>query len=84
MNTQEPLVGQLHIIIGPMFSGKTTELIKRLRRYSAIGKNVLVINSSKDTRNVNNVIMTHTKETLDAVKTEFLTKSSKTCGCCAL
>ena len=53
MNTQEPLIGQLHIIIGPMFSGKTTELIKRLRRYSAIGKNVLVINSSKDTRNAN-------------------------------
>ena len=77
MNTTKTPVGQLHVIIGPMFSGKTTELIKRLRRYSAIGKNVLVINSSKDTRNKNNVIMTHTKDTLDAVKTEFLTKSSE-------
>jgi thymidine kinase len=77
MNTTNIPVGQLHVIIGPMFSGKTTELIKRLRRYSAIGKNVLVINSSKDTRNENNVIMTHTKETLDAIKTEFLTKTSE-------
>ena len=71
------LIGQLHIITGPMFSGKTTELIKRLSRYSAIGKNVLVINSNKDSRNINNVIMTHTNKTLDAVKTDFLTKTSR-------
>lgn len=81
MNTTNTPVGQLHVIIGPMFSGKTTELIKRLRRYSAIGKNVLVINSSKDTRNKNNVIMTHTKDTLDAIKTIHLTKETSIFGC---
>lgn len=43
-------VGYLHIITGPMFSGKTTELIRIANQYNSIGKKVLAINYSKDTR----------------------------------
>lgn len=40
----------LSIIFGNMFSGKTSELIRRLKRLKVIGKNILVINSAKDVR----------------------------------
>lgn len=40
----------LDLIIGPMFSGKTSELIRQLVTYSKAGFNVLYINSSFDSR----------------------------------
>ena len=40
----------LSIIMGNMFSGKTSELIRRLKRLKVIGKKILVVNSAKDTR----------------------------------
>ena len=40
----------LEIIIGPMFSGKSTELLRRLNIYAAMNLNVLYINSSFDDR----------------------------------
>ena len=43
-------MGSLDLIIGCMFSGKSTELIRRCERYKTIGKNVLYIGSIKDTR----------------------------------
>ena len=49
----------LTIIMGNMFSGKTSELIRRLKRYKVLNKKVVVINSSKDTRSPEEVINTH-------------------------
>tara|TARA_B110000211_G_scaffold221590_1_gene269390 strand:+ start:1485 stop:2045 length:561 start_codon:yes stop_codon:yes gene_type:complete len=40
----------LHLIIGPMYSGKTTELLRLFNRYNCIGKNIVVITHSIDTR----------------------------------
>ena len=41
--------GSINIIIGCMFSGKSTETIRLIRRYKTMGnKNILIINSSKD------------------------------------
>ena len=42
--------GSLNIIIGCMFSGKTSELIAVDKKWSAIGKTVLSINYAKDVR----------------------------------
>jgi thymidine kinase len=42
--------GLLHVITGPMFSGKTTELIRITRQYQSINKKIMVINYSRDTR----------------------------------
>ena len=33
----------LKIIMGNMFSGKTTELVRRLKRYDIIGKRIMVV-----------------------------------------
>ena len=44
----------LDIIIGPMFAGKTTELIRRLNLYSEMDLKVLYINSTLDNRTMNN------------------------------
>ena len=64
--------GRLELIIGCMFSGKSTEMIRRLKRYKAINKNILVINSSKDIRNPQAVLQTHDNITFDCVKTHSL------------
>jgi thymidine kinase len=49
----------LSIIMGNMFSGKTSELIRRLKRLKIIGKKILVVNSAKDTRSPDEVLKTH-------------------------
>ena len=51
--------GRIDLIIGPMFSGKSTELLRRVRRYKYAGKNCLVLKYSKDKRYSENDIMTH-------------------------
>lgn len=42
--------GYLSIILGPMYSGKTTKLIEIYKKYTNIGTRVLSINYSMDTR----------------------------------
>ena len=54
------------IIIGPMFSGKSTELFSRANRYKCIGKNVLVVNHNNDTRTSG--ISTHDGKEMAAIK----------------
>ena len=44
----------LDLIIGPMFSGKTTELIRRLNTLQSIGQKCIYINSILDSRNTQN------------------------------
>ena len=56
MNTAE-----LHLIIGPMFSGKTTELLRIARRLDSIGLKVLLINYSEDTRYSTTELSSHDK-----------------------
>lgn len=41
--------GTLKLIIGPMYSGKTTELLHQINSYRSIGKRVMVINHTFDT-----------------------------------
>ena len=40
----------LELICGPMYCGKTTELVRRLSVYNDMNLNVLYINSTLDTR----------------------------------
>jgi thymidine kinase len=62
----------LDIIMGNMFSGKTSELIRQLKRYKIIGSKILVINSSKDTRSNEEVLKTHDNVTFQCIKTNAL------------
>lgn len=45
-----PSRGQVQLLIGPMFSGKSTELLRRVRRYQHARHNCLLIKSAKDGR----------------------------------
>jgi thymidine kinase len=50
----------LQLIMGCMYSGKSTELMRRVNRFTAIGKRVAVINHECDTRyTLNPVTQTH-------------------------
>ena len=62
----------LQIVMGNMFSGKTTELIRILKRYSVIGKSIIVINSSKDVRSPDDVLKTHDDVKFNCIKTNNL------------
>ena len=42
--------GRIELIIGPMFAGKSTELLRRMRRLEIAGKRCLSIKYSKDDR----------------------------------
>ena len=42
--------GTLEIITGPMFAGKTTELIRRQHRLNTIGRRILLVNHQSNTR----------------------------------
>ena len=57
-------LGNIQLILGCMFSGKTSELIRRIQRYKSIQKKVLFVNFIEDTRynkNSINNIYTHDK-----------------------
>jgi len=54
------------LILGPMFSGKSTELIRRLKRYKVAKYEVLIIKYAKDVRYDELSIATHDKQTLMA------------------
>lgn len=51
----------LHLIIGPMFSGKTTELLRISKRLKSIQLKVLLLNYNEDTRYSSTEMSTHDK-----------------------
>ena len=57
----------MELIFGSMFSGKSTELIRRTNRLKSIGKSILLVNSHKDTR-CNDVVKTHDDTHYKAIK----------------
>lgn len=58
-------MSSLELIIGPMFSGKSTELIRRIRLLQVIGKKVLVIKPNLDNRYNNDKLTTHNFDTVE-------------------
>jgi len=52
----------LQIIMGPMFSGKSTEFIRIIREYKFIEKKILVVKHSLDNNRYNQKICTHDKQ----------------------
>lgn len=60
------------MVTGPMFSGKTSELIRRVRRYCCAGKRCLVVKHGEDTRYLKEHVVTHTNTSLPAMRVERL------------
>ncbi|KAG4958348.1 hypothetical protein AAZX31_13G012400 [Glycine max] len=51
--------GEVHVIVGPMFAGKTTALLCRIESELNAAKNVVLLKSSKDTRYAIDSVVTH-------------------------
>jgi thymidine kinase len=61
--------GRIEVVFGPMFSGKSSELIRRVKRHQIAKKNCLVLNYVKDDRySTGDFCSTHDKTMLKAVK----------------
>ena len=60
--------GKLELIIGNMFSGKSTELIRRINREKSINKRILVINFVGDNRYSTDSISTHSNQKIKCLK----------------
>ncbi|XP_054449121.1 thymidine kinase, cytosolic [Pteronotus mesoamericanus] len=58
--------GQIQVILGPMFSGKSTELMRRVQRFQIAQYKCLVIKYAKDTR-YSNMFSTHDRSTMEAL-----------------
>jgi len=56
--------GSVHLIMGAMFAGKTSELLRRVREEQGKGLNVLLLKSCKDTRYTAAHISSHSGERL--------------------
>lgn len=64
--------GYLEIILGPMFSGKTTQLVAHYKKFTYIGKKVCVINYSEDKRYTDTMLSTHDKIMIPCIFSERL------------
>jgi len=69
--------GQIQLILGPMFSGKSTELIRRLKRFQVARYEVLIVKYAKDVRYDEFGIATHDKQTLPAISATKLSELTK-------
>ena len=67
----ENISTRIEIILGPMFSGKSTELIRRTNQFKAINKKILLINHSLDIR-TDKFVKTHNNSKEKALKTKSL------------
>lgn len=76
-NNKNNDVGSIKIMLGSMFSGKTTEIIRECNRWNSIGKNVLCINYDQDTRyGDDDKVYSHTKEHFRCKKANLLSDVS--------
>jgi thymidine kinase len=57
-------MGKITLIIGCMFSGKSSEIIKIYNKYKTEDKHILLINHKTDTRYGQNVMSSHNKTQL--------------------
>jgi thymidine kinase len=68
--------GYLELILGPMFSGKTTRLIQHYKAYKFIGKKIVVINYSMDTRYSETALSSHDRVEIPCVFTSTISDKS--------
>ncbi|TNV76723.1 hypothetical protein FGO68_gene13107 [Halteria grandinella] len=61
------LKGHIELIIGPMFAGKSTELLRRMKRHEVAGNRCLRIKFAADNRYSVDSIATHDKQTMHAI-----------------
>lgn len=65
-NAKNDKMGRIEVVFGPMFSGKSTELIRRIRRHTVAEEACLVVKYQKDLRYSSDKIATHDKQTWES------------------
>ena len=60
-------MGQIEVICGPMFSGKTEELIRRLRRSQIARQRVLVVKPKIDDRYDEVQVVSHSQQKIESI-----------------
>jgi len=64
--------GHIELIVGPMFSGKSTELQRRIKRHIIAKRDCLVVKHHKDTRYSVDEMATHDHRFIKATATAVL------------
>lgn len=64
--------GYLEIILGPMFSGKTSKLIEIYKQYRFCDIHVLAVNHSDDTRHSSITMTSHDQHFINCVQSETI------------
>ena len=64
----------LELIVGPMFSGKTSELIKIYEEKKTAGESVFAINYDKDTRYGDDKIVSHDQKSIYSINLASLSE----------
>ena len=74
--------GWIEVVCGSMFSGKTEELIRRIRRAQYANLDVTIFKPTLDTRDKKNTVVSHDETTIDCKtikRASEIYKLSKTC-----
>ena len=66
--------GSVEVICGSMFSGKTQELIRRLKRLKVAKKKFIVFKPAIDIRYKKNKIVSHNKDSINATVVNNITE----------
>ena len=66
------MYGNIQLIIGPMFSGKTTELLNRYDRFTIGGKKCLMVKYNNDDRYGSSHVVTHNDIKIEAISCSLL------------
>lgn len=64
--------GIFNLIIGSMWSGKTSELLRRYNRHTIGGRKCIIIKYANDTRYDNEMVVTHDKIKIQALVCKYL------------
>lgn len=75
---QVPIKERLEIIVGPMFSGKSTELLRRIRRSKHAGKRVRLVKPKIDIRYSTTHVVTHDRSEEPATVLEIFSEVLQT------
>lgn len=67
-------IGTIDIIMGCMFSGKSTELIRLANRYKVLDMKVLIVNHTLDNRYSESAVATHSQIKMDCLSLDSLKK----------
>lgn len=76
-NANEFRPGSLYLIIGPMYSGKTTNILDLYKKYTFLEKETLVINYAEDTRYHSSMLSTHDKNMIPCTNLLELSELTK-------